>query len=150
MGLFDLFKKPTTIQDPFFGPLRWVTNKDASKNCYEGNRMFGPINETVEFFIQCDLSGPTSAQREFYQHLQTNYDVLIEKAIPLIEKEFRNDIEGFKILNFRKEFIITLLNIPRLEKTPFFWDASFESIGDKNYFFTIDFKDFDPIQVYVE
>ncbi len=150
MGFLDLFKKPATIQDPFFGTLRCLSFKDASKNYFEGNRMFEPIHETVEFFIKGDVSGPNAAQREFYQHLETIYDELIEKVKPLIEKEIRNDNEEFKIVNFKNEFKITLLTIPRLERTPFYWDGSFESIGDENYFFTIDFKDFEPIQIHVE
>lgn len=150
MGLFDLFKKPVTIQDPIFGTLQWMGSKDASKKYFIGSGMFAPTKETIEYVIEADASGPTTAQREFYQYIQTNYDVLTEKAIPLIEKEYRQDMEEFKISNFKKEFKISSLTIPRLERTPLDWDMSFESIADENYFFLIDFKDFEPIQVHVE
>jgi hypothetical protein len=36
MGLFDLFKKPQTIQDDFFGTLTFMTFKDSTKNYFEG------------------------------------------------------------------------------------------------------------------
>ncbi|NOS93682.1 MAG: hypothetical protein HOP30_17325 [Cyclobacteriaceae bacterium] len=150
MGLFDLFKKPPTIQDPFFGTLRWMGFKDASKKYFECSGMFAPTKETIGYIIEADASGPTTAQREFYQFIQANYDVLIEKAIPLIEKEYRQDMEEFKISNFKKEFKVSSLTIPRLENTPLDWDMSFESVGDEKHFFLIDFKDFEPIQVHVE
>ncbi len=150
MGFFDLFKKPVTLQDSFFGQLHWMGSKDPSKKYFIGSGMFAPTKETIEYIIEAEASGPTTAQHEFYQYIQTNYDALIEKAIPLIEKEFRQDMEEFKIRNFKKEFKVSSLTIPRLERTPLDWDMSFESIGDEKHFFLIDFKDFEPIQIHVE
>jgi len=43
MGLFNLFKKPQTIQDDFFGTLTFIDFKDSTKNYFEGKGKFKPL-----------------------------------------------------------------------------------------------------------
>src|SRR6185436_13080470 len=115
MGLFNLFKKPTLIQDDFFGQLRFMDFKDSSKNYFEGKGLFKPTNNETEYLIQGDLEGPTEAQKEFYIKLQNNFEQYVQKMKPLIEDEFRNWKEDFQINDFNNEFNLVCINIPRLD-----------------------------------
>ena len=139
MGLFNLFKKPTIIQDDFFGRLRYMEFKDPSKGYFEGNGFFVPINAETEYLIQADASGPADKQREIYFNLQKDFDIYIEKIKPLIEDEFRNWKEDFEIKNFKEEFKLICLTIPRSDSIPLVWDMSFTTIHDENHHVTIDF-----------
>ena len=86
MGLFDLFKKPQTIQDDFFGTLTFMSFKDPTKNYFEGKGKFNPTGDEIEYFVEADLSGPTNDQRNFYNKVEGLYDEIISKVIPLIER----------------------------------------------------------------
>jgi hypothetical protein len=150
MGLFDLFKKPQTIQDDCFGTLTFMSFKDTSKNYFEGKGKFKPTGDEIEYFIDGEFSGPTAEQRNFYNKVQDSYGEIISKIIPLIEDEFKNWKDDFKIKDFKKEFKLVAVTIPRLNSGPANWDMSFETIHDDNHQITIDFKDFDPEGVLID
>ena len=144
MGLFDIFKKPKTIQDDFFGNLAFIEIKNnPSQSYFEGNRWFSPIQKEVEYLITADPIGPSLQQRDFYKNVETNYKDLINKARPLIEQEFRNWKEHFEIQDFEKEFKLVNLSIPRLDIKELIWDMSFETVHDENHLVTVNFKDFE-------
>jgi hypothetical protein len=150
MGLFDLFRKPQTIQDDFFGRLTLMSFKDPTKNYFEGKGKFKPTGDEVEYFVDADLSGPTSEQRKFYHKVQDSYDEIISKIAPLIEDEFKNWKEDFKINDFKTEFKLVALTIPRLNSNTTTWDMSFETIHDDNHQVTVDFKDFEPEGILID
>ena len=150
MGLFSLFKKPTKIQDDFFGELRFIDFRDSAKNYFEGKGFFAPTQGETEFLIQANIEGPTTAQKEFYNDLQNNFEHYIEKIKPLIEDEFRNWKEDFEIKDFKKEFTLVCLTIPRLEIRPLIWDMAFTTIHDKNHHVTIDFIDSEPNGILID
>jgi len=150
MGLFDLFKKPQTIQDDFFGTLKFMSFKDSTKNYFEGKGKFKPTGDEIEYFISGELSGPTIDQRLFYNKVQDSYDDIILKIIPLIEDEFKNWNEEFKIKDFKKEFKLVAMKIPRLDSKPTTWDMAFETIHDDNHQVTVDFKDFEPDGIIID
>ena len=58
MGLFNLFKKPTIIQDDFFG-----------------HGHFTPTNSEVEYLIQADIEGPTENSSSI-KGLACRYNIL--------------------------------------------------------------------------
>lgn len=139
MGLFNIFKKPIVIQDDFFGRLRYMDFKDPAKGYFEGNGFFSSIDGETEYLINADATGPTNSQREFYINLQKQFDSYIEMMKPLIEDEFRNWKEDFEIKNFKKEFNLVCVTIPRLDSKPLVWDMSFTTTHDLNHHVTIDF-----------
>jgi hypothetical protein len=150
VGLFNLFKKPLIVQDDFFGQLRFMDSKDSSKDYFEGKGFFSPTNNDTEYLIQSDKTGPTSAQKEFYKKLQSDFDLYVTKIKPLIETEFRNWKDEFQIKDFGKEFSLVCMTIPRLDSSPLIWDMSFTTIHDKNHHVTIDFIDYTPNGVLVD
>lgn len=150
MGLFNPLKKPHSLQDDFFGPLTFMSFKDSTKNYYEGKGKFKPTGEQIEYFIEADLSGPTTEQRYFYGKLQESYDDLASQIGPLIENELRNWNEDFKIRDFRKEFKVVAVTIPRLDSSPSTWDMSFETIHDNNHQIVVEFKDFQPERILID
>jgi hypothetical protein len=150
MGFFDVFKKPQVIKDDFFGALTYMTFKDPAKNFFEGKGMFKPTSAEIEYFIEADVSGSTNDQRHFYDNVQASYDDIISKIIPLIEDEFKNWKEDFKIENFKKEFKLVAMTIPRLNKNTTIWDMSFETIHDDNHRVTVELKDFEPDGIMID
>lgn len=150
MGLFNLFKKPTVIQNDFFGRLRFMDFKDSSKTYFEGKGFFAPTNSETEYLIQADIEGPTHSQREFYDDLQNNFEQYVLKIKPLIEDEFRNWKEDFEIKDFNKEFCLVCITIPRLDSRPLMWDMAFATVHDLNHHVTIDFMDSEPNGILID
>jgi hypothetical protein len=144
MGLFDLFKKPQVIKDEFFGTLRFMSFKDSSKDYFEGKGKFKPTGDIIEYFIKGDIIGPTVEQRDFFNKIQDSYDEIIAKVSPIVEDEFKNWKDDFKILDFKKEVRLVAVTIPRIQARPLIWDMSFESIHEHDHQIVIDFKDFEP------
>jgi hypothetical protein len=150
MGIFNWFKKPTIIQDDYFGRLRYMDFKDPSKGYFEGKGIFKPYNIEIEYLIEADKSGPTINQREFYKNLEVNFDKYIEAITPLITDEFSNWVEGFEIFDFKKEFELVAVTIPRFTTTPLIWDMSFTTIHDKDHHVTVDFEDDEPKNIMID
>ena len=150
MSMFNLFKKPHVIEDAFFGKLRYIGSKDASKGYFEGKGFFMPTNNEIEYLIEADITGPTDRHRIFYQELQDNFKDYIERIRPLIEDEFRNWKEDFRIEDFSKEFTLVCLTIPRPGKTPLTWDMAFTTIHDANHHVTIDFIGNNPDGILID
>lgn len=150
MGLFDIFKKPIIIEDDFFGRLKFMKMKNAEKNYFEGKGLFEPTGKEIELFINGSEKGPDQKQKEFYSWLQRNFKELAFKATPLIEDEFRNWKEDFKIKDFDKEFSLVALTIPSQETTPIEWNMSFETIHDENHQVTIEFLGNEPKEVLID
>jgi hypothetical protein len=150
MGLFDLFNKPQTIKDDFFGTLTHMTFKDSTNNYFEGKGKFRPTGDEIEYFVGSDFSGPTTEQKHFYNKVQDCYDELISKITPLIEDEFKNWKEDFKINDFKREFKLVAVTIPRPNPHATIWDMSFETIHDDNHQVTVNFKDFEPDGVLID
>lgn len=150
MGLFNLFKKPTILQDDFFGSLRFMDFKDSSKNYFEGRGRFLPTDNETDYLIQADKDGPSENQKQFYRDLQIHFTQYIEKITPLIEDEFRNWKEDFEIQDFRKEFQLVCITIPRLDNRPIIWDMAFTTIHDLNHHVTIDFVGDEPNGIIID
>jgi hypothetical protein len=151
MGLFSLFKRPPIIQDEFFGKLTFMEIKKNQVNSYfEGKGYFKPTNEEIEFFISADIIGPTKDQREFFTKIENSYDEIISKIQPLIKDELKIWDKGIDIVDFKKEFKLVGLSIPRQKDVSSFWDLSFETVYDEQHNITINFKDFEPIGILVD
>lgn len=144
MGLFDNFKKPVTIQDEFFGKLRFMKMKTDGNSYFEGKGHLKPIGKEIAYFITANEDGPNQKQRDFYNWVQENYSNLAMNIKPLIEDEFRNWKEDFTIINFDSEFHLVALTIPNQDKKPLKWDLSFDTEQDENHQITVEFSGHEP------
>ncbi len=152
MGLFDfIFGKTIKIEHSFFGQMLYMQIKKHSKeNYFECERYFKPKNDKIDIGIEGDIEGPTQRQIDFFENIENNYANFLHSIIILIENEFRNWKEGFKINNFEKEFIPVYLFIPRCETEPIIWEIAFESEHNKNHSFTLTMENFKATDIIID
>lgn len=151
MGLLDFFLgKDIKIEDPFFGKMLFLDFKDASKDYFECRRHFKPSNNQIEIGIEGDAVGPTEVQKDFFRSIETNYDAIIASIKPMIENEFKNWKEDFKIENFKDEFMPVYLFLPRCIKEPKVWEIAFETQHDLNHYISITMNDFNAKEIVVD
>jgi hypothetical protein len=104
MGLFSFFfGKPNKVEHHFWGTMLFIEIKnDTFKSYFECSRYFIPSNQLIEIGIDGDKSGPTEYQIDFYQKIEKHYLEISKSIIPMIEDEFRNWKENFRIINFQE------------------------------------------------
>lgn len=115
--------------------------KYPERNYFECRRHFKPTNDQIEIGIDGNISGPSELQKKFFRKIESDYDKFISSIEPMIENEFRNWKENFKISDFRNEFKAVYLRIPICDKQTIIWEIAFESDHDLNHTFTITMKD---------
>jgi len=152
MGIFDfLFGKPVKLDNEFFGTMLFCENKkEPLKSYFECSRHFNPSGKAIEIGIDGDVSGPTQLQIDFFKSIEDNYSQISKSIIPLIEDEFGNWKEGFKIANFQQEFEPVYLRLPRCESKPITWEIAFESDHDRNHTFTITMSYFEAKEILID
>ena len=152
MGLLDfIFGKPTKLENEFFGTMLFLEDKkDSLKSYFECRRQFIPSNKIIEIGIDGDPSGPTQKQIDFFKSIEDNYSIIAKAISPLIEDEFGNWKEGFKINDFQKEFEPVYLRLPRCENKPIVWEIAFESDHDRNHTFTLTMSDFGAKEILID
>ena len=152
MGLLDfIFGKPTKLENEFFGTMLFIEDKkDTLKSYFECRRQFTPSNKIIEIGIDGDVSGPTQNQIDFFKSIEDNYSIITKAISPLIEAEFGNWKEGFKINDFQKEFEPVYLRLPRCVNKPITWEIGFESDHDRNHTFTLTMSDFDAKEILID
>lgn len=152
MGLLDfLFGKTIKIEDEFFGEMDFSEFKNTpEKNYFECRRHFQPTDDIIEIGIAGDISGPTEMQKNYFRKIESNYNSICVAIQPMIENEFQNWKEGFKIKDFRKEFNAVYLELPRCEKEPIIWEIAFESDHDLNHTFTLTMNDFEAKEILID
>lgn len=152
MGLLDfIFGKPTKLENEFFGTMLFLEDKkDTLKSYFECRRQFIPSNKIIEIGIDGDVSGPTQKQIDFFKSIEDNYSIIAKAISPLIEDEFGNWKEGFKINDFQKEFEPVYLRLPRCENKPIVWEIAFESDHDRNHTFTLTMSDFGAKEILID
>lgn len=152
MGILNfIFGKPVKIEHHFFGQMRFVGGKIPNPSDYfECRRPFKPSERIIEIGIDADVSGPTQKQIDFFQSIEKNYAGISNAVIPLIEDEFGNWQEGFKIMDFDKEFEPVYLKLPRCESRPVIWEIAFESDHDRNHTFSLTMSDFEAKHILID
>ncbi|MDR6196678.1 hypothetical protein [Siphonobacter sp. SORGH_AS_0500] len=152
MGLLDfIFGKSTKIENEFFGTMLFLEDKkDALNSYFECKRHFNPSNKIIEIGIDGEVSGPTQKQIDFFKSIEANYSIIAKAISPLIEDEFGNRKEGFKINDFNNEFEPVYLRLPRCEDKPIVWEIAFESDHDRNHTFTLTMSDFDAKEMLID
>lgn len=152
MGFFDfVFGKPQKIENDFFGTMLFLGDKkDTLKSYFECRRHFEPSDKIIEIGIDGDVIGPTQKQIDFFKSIETNYYTIKKSIVPIIEEEFWNWQEDFRIIDFQKEFIPVYLRLPRCEKKPIVWEIAFESYHDRNHTFTITMSNFEAKEILID
>jgi len=152
MGIFDfIFGKTIKIEDEFFGEMIFSEfKKNPEKNYFECRRHFKPTNETIEIGIEGNETGPSEIQKDFFRKIESDYDKITSSIIPMIENEFQNWKEDFKIADFNKEFKAVYLFLPRCEKEPKIWEIAFESDHDLNHTFTLTINDLKASEILID
>lgn len=150
MGLFDLFRKPQTIQDDFFGTMLFISFKDAAKNYFEGKGFFKPTGDEIEFLIRGDVGGPTMEQRQLYTRIQDSYDEIVARVVPLVERELKEWREDNRIRDFKKEFKPVSIEISRIAATPARWEMTFEAVHEDEHQVTVEFRNLEPENVLID
>jgi hypothetical protein len=152
MGLLDfIFGKPTKLENEFFGTMLFLEDKkDSLKSYFECRRQFIPSDKIIEIGIDGDVSGPTQKQIDFFKSVEDNYSIITKAISPLIEDEFGNWKEGFKINDFQKEFEPVYLRLPRCDNKPIVWEIAFESDHDRNHTFTLTMSNFDGKEILID
>lgn len=152
MGIFDfIFGKTIKIDDQFFGKMIFSEfKKNPEENYFECSRHFKPTDEIIEIGIEGNVTGPTELQKEFFRKIESDYDKVISFVQPMIENEFQNWKENFKITDFRKEFKAVYLYLPRCENEPKVWKIAFETEHDLNHTITMTMSDFKAIEILID
>lgn len=152
MGFLNfIFRKPTKRENEFFGTMLFLEDKkDPLKSYYECRRHFTPSDKIIEIGIDGDASAPTQKQIDFFKSVEDKYSEISKAITPLIEGEFGNWKEGFKINDFQKEFEPVYLRLPRCENKPIVWEIAFESDHDRNHTFTLTMSDFEAKEILVD
>ena len=143
MGLLDsIFGKSIKIDNHFFGQMLFLEDKkDPSKSYFECRRHFKPSDKVVEIGIDGAKIGPTQTQIDFYKIIEDKYTEITNSIRPMIEDEFGNWQEGFRIKDFRKEFEPVYLRLPRCESKLIVWEIAFETEHDRNHTVTMTMHD---------
>ena len=152
MGFLDfIFRKPTKLENEFFGTMLFQDNgKDSLKSYFECRRHFKPSDQKIEIGIDGEITGATQKQIDFFRSIEENYLAITKVISPLIENEFRNWEEGFKINDFHKEFKPVYLGLLRCVSKPIVWQIAFESYHDRNHTFTLTMSDFDAKEIRID
>ena len=110
---------------------------------FECRRYFAPIEKDIEIAVTSNNLSVSEEQKVFFKKIEKDFDEIVFKIKPVIEDEFRNWKEDFKIIDFKKEFTADYVTIPNLKNKPIHWEISFNSIHDLNHTFTIMMIDFE-------
>lgn len=146
-----IFRKPTKIENDFFGTMLFLEfRKEPNKSYFECKRHFKPSDKIIEICIDGDPSGPTQIQIDFFKSMESNYADIIKSITPQIESEFKKWNEGFKVLNFLKEFDPVYLKIPRCVDKTIIWEIAFVPAQDANQYVTLTMSNFEPEEILID
>ncbi|MBU2995318.1 hypothetical protein KO500_02690 [Cellulophaga baltica] len=152
MGIFEfIFGKTIKIDNEFFGKMIFLEDKkEPLKNYFECRRHFKPTDDIIEIGIEGNKTGPTELQKDFFRKIESDYDKIISSVRPLIENEFQNWKEDFKITDFRKEFKAVYLFLPRCKNEPKSWEIAFETEHDLNHTITMTMSDLKATEILID
>ena len=129
-----IFGKTIIVQDSFFGKLVDVGSY------YECKKYFKSIAKEVEIGLEKTIEEKKEEQIKFFQWLENNYDLIIEKISPIIENEIIEWFPDYRIKNFKKEFILEYFFIPKCDSEIFEWQISFWAENELQHWCTLEMK----------
>jgi hypothetical protein len=119
--------KPVFIEDEYFGRLRLVKGKIATRNYWKGTCWFRPLGRAIDVTIRTiGLAGPTPGQRAFFQRLEADYDSLRGRCqFELVEElcEWKNN---YQLGCLDNAFTLRGLEVPLEFNDKTTWEVHFE------------------------
>ncbi len=126
--------KTIIVEDEFFGKMT-----DA-KTYYECKKTFGPTGEFVEIGLEKKDLLPDKKQIDFFRWIENNYDLLIKIVSPHLEKIIIEWIPEYQITDFKNEFTLEYLYIPKCEEEIKDWRLSFYANNEFQHWCSIEMK----------
>ncbi|RPD47711.1 hypothetical protein DNI29_09715 [Hymenobacter sediminis] len=153
MGFSDFFfGKQLRIEDQKFGTLLFVDGKGVWPNYLEGERLFTPTGTAIELCIEANATGPTGAQRAFYQQIEEQYFAFLPAVQQLVETAVSAWLSDSRARSFIQGLLPVYLSLPRLEEqmSEVEWEMAFESPDDKNHTCTLSMIGLKPYHVHID
>ena len=153
MWLIDfIFGKPIVVKHDLLGEMKFDGNlkKPQDTDYFECKYKFRNSKDDVIIHIYGNSIGIGQSEMDFFLNIEKNYHLIINSIVILIEDEFRNWKEDFKIINFEKEFIPIYINIPKCDAEMIKWEIAFKSEHDWNHDFTLTMNNFEAEQILID
>jgi hypothetical protein len=139
-----LIKKSLT--DDIFGIMWYNKEKDPEFNHYQAHFTFRPTNSEIDIFLDSDKDGFDSKQKSFFKEIEKKYQDIIEKSVfPIEELLQKKKGKTIKIQDFRKEFALFAISIPRIPNKK--WTLSFTSEKHSLMGITVQYNDWEVIDI---
>ncbi|GEM_PF-7083508 len=119
-----LFGELIIIQDDVFGEM---IDMGAAFEC---QKLFLATGKEIVLHIEKVDGHVSEKQKNFVSSLDKNYDQFILKIKPILEKKIKEWIANFHIQNFKNEFILEFLSLPKMEDELFEWEIAFYADND--------------------
>jgi hypothetical protein len=140
------FKKKRIInkvEDDFFGQMMFDDTK------YLVQKTFRPTETNIELEITIDGNQlPGQEQKTFFVTIENQYEKLIDKMVPIIENEVKNWHPDFEIKDFKSEFFLDWMTIPKQKNGD--WEMGFSSIHDESHSCTVYLNGLKPHGVHID
>ncbi|TGE23725.1 hypothetical protein E5K00_00490 [Hymenobacter aquaticus] len=155
MGFWSfLFGKPLRLEDQVFGRLRYFDTPESGGGYWEGETRFTAARYEVGLAIDGPKTGPTAAQRSFYQEIEARYEQMVPAIAQLITATFTKSEPDFVIRDFKQEFQPDFLSLPVIEKPDTAepaWEIAFETTHAKIRMASVyvEMRGFQPYYVYL-
>jgi hypothetical protein len=136
--------RPKTIEDPAFGTLIFMKMKDPSRSYWEGRGHFDPVGAVIEYFIHGDEAGPGPSQRAVYRRIAENYPELLESVMPLLQREYANQMVSGGVPIADAVFTLDSLSIPARDSEAMKWEMDFSCDDGDDLLFTVQMEGWRP------
>jgi hypothetical protein len=153
MGIFSFLfgKAQEKVTNEFWGEMTFTEGAGANKNGgFNCKKLFTPIGKQIDVYIDTNRNGLTDLQVDFYKLIEQRYVDIVKSVIPILEDEFGNWQEGFKIKNFEQEFPLLSMQLPDCTGRPVEWEIAFSSIHDDEHMFTVIMQDLTAKHVQID
>lgn len=152
MGVLNFLfgKREEKHVDGFWGEMIYIEGSSLrTGGFFRCKKYFTPLARPIDVYLAAGKDGLVSQQTEFYKEIEQRYADVVKAVIPVLEDEFGNWQEGFKIKNFEQEFSLLSIHLPECINKPVDWEIPFSTIHDDDHMFTVIFRDFiaDGVQI---
>ena len=128
------FGETIVVQHSFFGEIIDVGDY------YECRKLFKPIGKVVDIGLEKKAIVSDEKQINFFNWIEDNYELIIRRISPFIEKSVAECITNYRIKDFKKEFILEYLYIPKCDEALFNWRICFYADNELQHSCSLEMK----------
>ncbi len=139
-----LFGELIIIQDDVFGEM---IDMGAAFEC---QKLFLATGKKILLHVEKVDGHVSEKQKNFVSSLDKNYDQFILKIKPILEKKIKEWIANFHIQNFKNEFILEFLSLPKMEDELFEWEIAFYADNDLQHSCLLTIKGNQVINIHID